>query len=130
MLGHTAIRFARQRGNERTLETYAEVPLGQIVSCEAKYAPRPLQNPKAGIQAGQHSLADVKGIRDGDEPNFIVLSFSDARRTMDMYCHNVRLELITRFASLVDVYKETYCHQDTERTSPDLRAPSRRSINR
>lgn len=81
MVGLKAIRFVVQKKNERHLEPYAEVPLGNIESCKASFKERPMAQRQL---AGKKYLVNTKGIRLTDEPNYVTLR--DIRgQVIDMY---------------------------------------------
>uniref|UniRef100_A0A5K3EUU6 Myosin motor domain-containing protein n=2 Tax=Mesocestoides corti TaxID=53468 RepID=A0A5K3EUU6_MESCO len=114
IVGHKAIRFVRQKRNERNLELYAEVPLSSIVSCEAVCKERPIVQPSV---AGQKYLINTKGIRLTDEANYVAIK-DDKGRAYDMY---------TNYADdlkrLIDIFVAEY--KIKKQNSSEIQKPPR-----
>ncbi|KAM3179685.1 hypothetical protein ACTXT7_000126 [Hymenolepis weldensis] len=99
VVGLKAIRFVVQKKNERHLEPYAEIPLGNIESCKASFKERPMVQRQL---AGKKYLVNTKGIRITDEPNYVVLRDFKGQAT-DMY--TTYAEDLSR---LINIFKDEY----------------------
>ncbi|VUZ40861.1 unnamed protein product [Hymenolepis diminuta] len=99
VVGLKAIRFVVQKKNERHLEPYAEIPLGNIESCKASFKERPMVQRQL---AGKKYLVNTKGIRITDEPNYVVLRDFKGQ-AIDMY--TTYAEDLSR---LINIFKDEY----------------------
>ncbi|KAL7065008.1 hypothetical protein AAHC03_05159 [Spirometra sp. Aus1] len=97
VVGQNAVRFVRQKKNERALEVISEVPLAELARCDVKYLQRPVNMPTRQT-AGQKLLINVKGIRDSQDSNHLTI-VDTSGRSYEMYCHYA-----TDMKRLVDIF--------------------------
>ncbi|VDM05392.1 unnamed protein product [Schistocephalus solidus] len=90
VVGQNAVRFVRQKKNERALEVIADVPLNELARCDIDYLQRPVPIPSRQ-NAGQKLLINIKGIRDPQEPNHLTI-VDTSGRSYEMHCHYIKSE--------------------------------------
>lgn len=89
IVGHRAIRFVWKKSNDRKLETYVEIPLATIVSCEVSFKQKPVSNKQ---QTNQKYLVNLKGIRESGDPNFVIIRDS-MNQSYSMFTAHVSFDI-------------------------------------